>query len=87
MNTQRGLWSYIEKKRGRKEIEVTRRGRGGVKRRETNLASNQFPVFSTSQNTQRDSQSCVEKRRDREKLEVTQGRKRRVKGRRGQSSW
>ena len=31
-----------EKRRGRKEIEVTRRRRGRVKRRETDLASNQF---------------------------------------------
>ena len=37
-NTQRGSQSYTEKRRGRKEIEVTRR-REGVKRRETDLAS------------------------------------------------
>ena len=30
-DTQRGSQSYIEKRRGRKEIEVTRRRRGGVK--------------------------------------------------------
>ena len=42
-NTQSGSWMYIEKIRGRWEIEVTRRRRGGVKRRENNLASNQFP--------------------------------------------
>ena len=45
-NTQRGSWSSIEKKRGRKGIEVTRRRRGGVKRRETNLVYDQFPKFS-----------------------------------------
>ena len=39
---KRGLQSYIEKRRGRKEIEVTRRRGGRVKRRETNLASDQF---------------------------------------------
>ena len=39
----RGTQSYTEKRRGRKEIEVTRRRRGGVKGRETDLASNQFP--------------------------------------------
>ena len=44
-NTQRGSQSYIEKRRGRKEIEVTRRRRGGVKRRETDLASNHFHKF------------------------------------------
>ena len=41
-DTQRDSQSYMEKRRGRKEIEVTRRRRGGVKRRETNLASKQF---------------------------------------------
>ena len=45
-NTQRGSRSYIEKRRRRKEIEVIRRRRGGVKRRETDLASNQFPKYS-----------------------------------------
>ena len=34
------------KRRERKEIEVTRRRRGGVKRRETDLASYQFPKCS-----------------------------------------
>ena len=45
-DTQRGSQSYIEKRRGRKEMEETRRRRGGVKRRETGLASNQFPKRS-----------------------------------------
>ena len=44
-NTQRGSQIYIEKRRARKEIEVTRRRRGGVKRRETDLASNHFHKF------------------------------------------
>ena len=39
-NTQRDPQSYIKKRRGRKEIEVTRRRRGGVKRGERNQASN-----------------------------------------------
>ena len=43
----------MEKRRGRKEIEVTRRG-GGVKRRETNLASNQFPKCSPQPGTPRE---------------------------------
>ena len=46
MDTERGSQSYMEKRRGRKEIEVTRRRGGGVKRRETNLANNQFPKCS-----------------------------------------
>ena len=45
-DTQRGLLSYMEKRRGRREIEVTRRRRGGLKRGETNLASDEFPKCS-----------------------------------------
>ena len=39
-DTQRGTQSYMEKRRGRREIEVTRRRRGGTKRGERKLASN-----------------------------------------------
>ena len=42
-DTQRGSQSYMEKKRGRREIEVTRRRRWGVKRGESNQASNHTP--------------------------------------------
>ena len=56
-NTQRGSQSYIEKIKGRKEIEVTRRRRGGVKRTETNLASNQFPKFSPQPGTPKDTKT------------------------------
>ena len=38
--TQRGSQSYMEKRRERREIEVTRRRRGEVKRGESNLTSN-----------------------------------------------
>ena len=34
-DTQRGSQSYMEKKRGRKETEVARRIKGGIKRRQT----------------------------------------------------
>ena len=47
-DTQRGSQSYVEKRRGRQEIEVTRKRikRKRIKRGESNLASNQFPVCS-----------------------------------------
>ena len=45
-DTQRGSQSYMEKQKGKREIEVPRRRRGGIKRRESNLASNQFPMWS-----------------------------------------
>ena len=54
MDTQRGSQSYMEKRRGRREREVTRRRRGGVKRRERNLASNQFPKCSPQSGTPRE---------------------------------
>ena len=49
--------------RGRKETEVARRIKGGIKRRETDPASNQFPKCSPQPGTHRDSQNWVEKRR------------------------
>ena len=50
-DTQRGSQSYMEKRRGRRKIEVTRRRRGGIKRGESNLASNQFPMYSPRSGT------------------------------------
>ena len=50
-DTQRGSQSYMEKRRGKREIEVTRRRRGGVKRGETNLVSNHFPICSPQSGT------------------------------------
>ena len=45
-DTQRGSLSYMEKRRGQREIEVTRRRIEGIKRGESYLASNQFPMCS-----------------------------------------
>ena len=49
-STVRGTWrgsqSYMENKRRRREIEVTRRRGGGIKRGGSKLASNQFPMCS-----------------------------------------
>ena len=45
-NSWRGSQSYMEKKRGRRKIEVTRSRREGIKRGESKLASNQFPMCS-----------------------------------------
>ena len=83
-NTQRDTLSYIKKGIGRREIEVTSGRKGGVKRGENSLASNQIPKCSTAQNTQRNSQSYAEKRRGMKEIEVTWRRKGRVK--RGESN-
>ena len=53
----------MEKRRGRREIEVTRRRRGGIKSRESNLASNQFPICFPQSGTLRDVQSSIEKKK------------------------
>ena len=53
-DTQRGSQSYMEKRRGRREIEVTRRRRGGIKRGESNLVSNQLPKCSPQSGTPRE---------------------------------
>ena len=43
---QRGSQSYMEKRRGRREIEVTRRRKLEIKRRERDLGSTLFPKCS-----------------------------------------
>ena len=52
-HTQRGSQSCMEKRRERREIEVTRRRRG-VKRGETTLARNQFPMCYPQSGTPRE---------------------------------
>ena len=61
-DTHRSSQSYMEKRRGKREIEVTRRRNGGIKRGESKLDSNQFPLCSQVWNPQRGSQSYTEKR-------------------------
>ena len=49
-----GTPSYMEKRRGRRKIEVTRRRRGGMKRGESKIASNHFPMCSPQLGTPRE---------------------------------
>ena len=53
-DTQRDTQSYMENRRGRREIEVTRRRRGGIKKGESKLASNHFPMCSSQSAPLRD---------------------------------
>ena len=63
-DTQKDSQSYMEKRRGKREIEVTGRRRGGIKRGESSLASNQFPICSLQSGTLKTvSWSSIEKRR------------------------
>ena len=50
-NTQRDSQSYIEKRRGRRETEVTRRRKGGVKWEENNLPCSLIPKCSPQPGT------------------------------------
>ena len=78
--------NYTEKRRRRKETEVARRIKGGMKRRETDPASNQFPKCSPPSGTHINSQSWVEQRGVKEETQVTWWRKRIVQRGREQSS-
>ena len=74
--TQRGSQCYMKKRSGRREIEVTRRRRGGIKRGESKLSSNHFLMCCPVWTAQRCSQSYTEKRRGRKETELA----RRIKG-------
>ena len=63
-DTQRGSQSYIDKKRGRREIEVTRRRRGEIKRGESKLASNHFLVCAPQSGPLRDVQRVIQRREE-----------------------
>ena len=63
-DTQRGTQSYMEKRRRRREIEVTRRRRGGVKRGESKLASNHFPMCSPQTGCLRDVHGVIHRREE-----------------------
>ena len=73
---------FIELYREEKRKEEDRGGQkdkrgGGIKRRETDPASNQFRKCSPPSGTQRNSQSWVEQRGFREETQATWWRKRR----------
>ena len=84
-NTQR-FRDWVENRRGREETEVARRIKGGIKRRETDPASNQFPKCSPLSGTHTNSLSWVEQRGVMEETQATWWRKRRVQRGREQLS-
>ena len=53
-DTWRGTQSYMEKRRRRREIEVTRSRRGKIKTGESKLASNHFTMCSPESGSLRD---------------------------------
>ena len=60
----RGSQSYMEKRRGRREIEVARRRRGGITRGESNLASNQLSICSPESGTLREVHGVPHRKED-----------------------
>ena len=63
-DTQRGTQSYMEKRRGGREIDVTRRRRGGIKRGESKLASNHFLMCSPQSGLLRDVHGVTQRREE-----------------------
>ena len=66
-DTQRGSQNYMEERRGRREIVVTRRRRGGIKRGESSLASIQFPICSPQSGTLREVHRVPQRREEGER--------------------
>ena len=63
-DAQRGSQNYMEKRRGRREIEVTRRKKGRIKRGESNLASDQILKGSPQPGTLREIHRVIQRREE-----------------------
>ena len=63
-DTQRGSQSYMGKRIGRREIEVTRRRRRGIKRGESKLTSDHFSMCSPQSGLLRDVHGVTQRREE-----------------------
>ena len=63
-DTQRGSQRYMEKRRGRRQIVVTKKRIRGIKRGESKLASNQFPMCSPQSGPLRDVHGVIQRREE-----------------------
>ena len=54
----------MEKRRGRREVEVTRRRRGGIKRGESKVAGNHFPTCSPQPGSLRDVHRATQRKEE-----------------------
>ena len=63
-DTQRGSQSYMEKRRGRRVIEVTGMRRRGIKRGESKLASNHFFMCVPQSGPLRDVHGVIQRREE-----------------------
>ena len=80
----RGTQSYMEKRRGRKETEVARRIKGGVKRRQIQPVVSSLSVLHSPEHTKRFTDLGREEKEEGE-IEATWWRERRVNRGREQS--
>ena len=64
-NIQRDSQSWVEKRRGKEEIEVTRMRWGKIKREESKLASNHFLMSTPQSGLLRDVHRVIQRRGER----------------------
>ena len=64
-DSQKGSRSYMERRRERREIKVTRRRRGGIKRGESKVASNHFLMCTVWSGPLRDVHRVIQRREGR----------------------
>ena len=70
-DTQRGSQSYLKKRRGRREIKMSRRRKGGTQEeRDRSTQLSVLKVFSVAQIPTKISQNWIGKRRGKEEIEV-----------------
>ena len=69
-DTQRGSQSYMKKRRGRREIEMSRRRKRGTQEETEIYAVVCSQSVLRSPDTHKDSQNWIGKRRGREEIEV-----------------
>ena len=63
-DTQRGSQSYIDKRRGMRELEETRMRWGGIKRGESKLSNNHFLMCVPQSGPLRDVQGVIQRREE-----------------------
>ena len=63
-DTRRGTQSYMETRKGRKEMEVTRKRRGGIKRGDSKLASYHFLTCAPQSGPLRDVHGVIQRREE-----------------------
>ena len=69
-DTQRGSQSYMKKRRGRREIKMSRRRKGGTQEERQIYAVVCSQSVLHSPDTDKDSQNWIRKRRGKEEIEV-----------------